>query len=53
MHWELTAIIGAAEILRRGQWNLLRLENEHLNNVGQYRAVQDIPLPFHGPVTRD
>ena len=23
-----------------------RLENEHLNNVGKYRAVKTIPLPF-------
>lgn len=23
-----------------------RLENEHLNNVGKYRAVKAVPLPF-------
>jgi len=23
-----------------------RLENEHLNNVGHYRAVKTVPLPF-------
>ncbi|KAK3003187.1 hypothetical protein RJ639_019916 [Escallonia herrerae] len=30
-------------------WGLLnpRLENEHLNNVGKYRAVKTVPLPFH------
>jgi len=22
------------------------LENEHLNNVGNYRAVKEVPLPF-------
>lgn len=25
---------------------LNRLENEHLNNVGHYRAVKTVPLPF-------
>lgn len=24
----------------------LRLENEHLNNVGEYRAFKSLPLPF-------
>lgn len=24
-----------------------RLENEHLNNVGKFRAVKTVPLPFH------
>ena len=23
------------------------MENEHLNNCGQFRAIKDIPLPFH------
>ncbi|KAI8889982.1 EXS-domain-containing protein [Backusella circina FSU 941] len=34
------------EIYRRIQWNFFRLENEHLNNCGQYRAIKDIQLPF-------
>jgi hypothetical protein len=25
---------------------LCRIENEHLNNVGKYRAVKAVPLPF-------
>lgn len=28
-------------------WNFFRLENEHLNNCGQFRAIKDIPLPYH------
>lgn len=28
--------------------DLHRLENEHLNNVGKYRAVKTVPLPFSG-----
>jgi xenotropic and polytropic retrovirus receptor 1 len=29
---------------RRFCWNFFRLENEHLNNVGQFRAVRDISI---------
>ncbi|KAI3927371.1 hypothetical protein MKX01_027602 [Papaver californicum] len=25
----------------------LQLENEHLNNVGNYRAFKSVPLPFN------
>lgn len=39
-------IFAALEILRRGHWNFYRLENEHLNNVGRYRATKQVPLPF-------
>jgi hypothetical protein len=27
------------------EWN--RMENEHLNNVGKYRAFKSVPLPFN------
>ncbi|CAI2166780.1 11696_t:CDS:10 [Funneliformis geosporum] len=39
-------VIGYFEMLRRWQWSLLRIENEHVNNCGQFRAVKEIPLPF-------
>ncbi|KFH65109.1 hypothetical protein MVEG_08590 [Podila verticillata NRRL 6337] len=39
--------LALVEVLRRWQWNFFRLENEHLNNCGQFRAIKDIPLPFH------
>ncbi|CAM6047743.1 unnamed protein product [Sphagnum compactum] len=42
--WEV--IFAALEVIRRGLWNFHRLENEHLNNVGNYRAVKTVPLPF-------
>ncbi|KAK9054014.1 hypothetical protein SSX86_025089 [Deinandra increscens subsp. villosa] len=42
----LIAIIASLEIIRRGMWNFFRLENEHLNNVGKFRAVKSVPLPF-------
>ncbi|CAM6125906.1 unnamed protein product [Calypogeia fissa] len=39
----------ALEVVRRGHWNFYRLENEHLNNVGKYRATKTVPLPFEDP----
>ncbi|CAI9785253.1 unnamed protein product [Fraxinus pennsylvanica] len=43
----LIATVAALEIIRRGIWNFFRLENEHLNNVGKYRAFKSVPLPFN------
>ncbi|KAL5722934.1 hypothetical protein ACHQM5_006391 [Ranunculus cassubicifolius] len=43
----LISIVASLEILRRGMWNFFRLENEHLNNVGKYRAFKSVPLPFN------
>lgn len=31
-------------IARRFVWNFFRLENEHLNNCGEFRAVRDISV---------
>ncbi|CAN1815535.1 Phosphate transporter PHO1 homolog 10, partial [Linum perenne] len=39
-------VMSCLEIVRRGVWNFFRLENEHLNNVGKYRAFNSVPLPF-------
>ncbi|KAJ0966511.1 hypothetical protein J5N97_023428 [Dioscorea zingiberensis] len=39
-------LLASLEIIRRGHWNFYRLENEHLNNVGKFRAVKTVPLPF-------
>ncbi|CAA6665489.1 unnamed protein product [Spirodela intermedia] len=48
LDYRVTAFFSAAlEVLRRGLWNFYRLENEHLNNVGKFRAVKTVPLPFH------
>ncbi|XP_024006974.1 phosphate transporter PHO1 homolog 3 isoform X1 [Eutrema salsugineum] len=41
------AVVASLEIIRRGIWNFFRLENEHLNNVGKYRAFKSVPLPFN------
>ncbi|KAK3222675.1 hypothetical protein Dsin_009700 [Dipteronia sinensis] len=38
--------LAALEVIRRGMWNFFRLENEHLNNAGKFRAVKTVPLPF-------
>lgn len=53
-HWQIKKIehsgtdlfFASLEVIRRGHWNFYRLENEHLNNVGKYRAVKLVPLPF-------
>ena len=31
-------------MFRRFVWNFIRLENEHLNNCGQFRIVRDISI---------
>ncbi|KAL9678956.1 hypothetical protein QQ045_016808 [Rhodiola kirilowii] len=43
----LITIVASLEIIRRGIWNFFRLENEHLNNVGKYRAFKSVPVPFN------
>ncbi|KAF8014362.1 hypothetical protein BT93_H0256 [Corymbia citriodora subsp. variegata] len=42
----LEFFLASLEVIRRGHWNFYRLENEHLNNVGNFRAVKAVPLPF-------
>ena len=37
-------ILAFLEVFRRFIWNYFRLENEHLNNCGQFRAVRDISI---------
>ncbi|CAF1148136.1 unnamed protein product [Rotaria magnacalcarata] len=37
-------IFGLIEVFRRFIWNYFRLENEHLNNCGEFRAVRDISI---------
>lgn len=39
-------VVACLEIIRRGIWNFFRVENEHLNNVGKFRAFKSVPLPF-------
>ncbi|XP_021845208.1 phosphate transporter PHO1 homolog 10 [Spinacia oleracea] len=43
----ISTTISCLEIVRRGIWNFFRLENEHLNNVGKFRAFRSVPLPFN------
>ncbi|KAF9124219.1 hypothetical protein BGW39_008375 [Mortierella sp. 14UC] len=49
----LSFSLALVEVLRRWMWNFFRLENEHLNNCGHFRAIKDIPLPFHIRVEDD
>lgn len=45
VHKEIVAsIMASLEVFRRFIWNFFRLENEHLNNCGQFRAVRDISI---------
>lgn len=38
--------VSLAEVIRRGIWALVRVENEHCANVSQYKASRDVPLPY-------
>ncbi|XP_071802189.1 xenotropic and polytropic retrovirus receptor 1 homolog [Asterias amurensis] len=40
----LLSLLAPLEVFRRFVWNFFRLENEHLNNCGQFRAVRDISI---------
>lgn len=40
----LLSITAPLEVFRRFVWNFFRLENEHLNNCGKFRAVRDISI---------
>ncbi|CAB3379040.1 Hypothetical predicted protein [Cloeon dipterum] len=40
----MTFTVSILEVVRRFIWNYFRLENEHLNNCGNFRAVRDISV---------
>lgn len=40
----MTTLVAVVEMLRRGQWSMLRIENEYLNNASAYREVADVPV---------
>lgn len=40
----LVSILAPLEVFRRFIWNFFRLENEHINNCGKFRAVRDISI---------
>lgn len=40
----MITILAPFEVFRRFIWNFFRLENEHLNNCGRFRAVRDISV---------
>jgi len=41
-----TMLLSSVEVVRRFMWGIFRMENEHLNNCGQFRALVHIPLPM-------
>ncbi|XP_004396912.1 PREDICTED: xenotropic and polytropic retrovirus receptor 1 isoform X2 [Odobenus rosmarus divergens] len=40
----VATVFAPLEVFRRFVWNFFRLENEHLNNCGEFRAVRDISV---------
>jgi hypothetical protein len=40
----LKIAVHLCKFFRRFVWNFFRLENEHLNNCGKFRAVRDISV---------
>ena len=40
----ISTLFAILEVFRRFVWNFFRLENEHLNNCGEFRAVRDISI---------
>ncbi|XP_038219515.1 xenotropic and polytropic retrovirus receptor 1 [Zerene cesonia] len=40
----VVSVLAPLEVFRRFIWNYFRLENEHLNNCGKFRAVRDISV---------
>lgn len=45
LHGDLmVSVLAPLEVFRRFVWNFFRLENEHLNNCGKFRAVRDISV---------
>nr|XP_014341088.1 PREDICTED: xenotropic and polytropic retrovirus receptor 1 [Latimeria chalumnae] len=40
----IATVCAPLEVFRRFVWNFFRLENEHLNNCGEFRAVRDISV---------
>eukprot|EP01095_Lingulamoeba_sp_RSL-Kostka_P002199 TRINITY_DN13073_c0_g1_i1.p1 TRINITY_DN13073_c0_g1~~TRINITY_DN13073_c0_g1_i1.p1 ORF type:complete len:685 (+),score=169.74 TRINITY_DN13073_c0_g1_i1:122-2176(+) len=42
----LNLLAASIEIIRRFTWAILRIENEHLHNCGNFRAIDFVPLPF-------
>ena len=45
----LSVLVSFSEICRRGIWTIFRVENEHCTNVGRFRALRDVPLPYDIP----
>ena len=38
--------IATLEMVRRCMWNFLKMEIEHINNVNNFKAVENIKLPI-------
>ena len=49
-NWSIfsSTIFTGLELFRRGVWNFFRLENEHLNNCGDFRVMRRIRIKSEG-----
>ncbi|KAK1257666.1 Phosphate transporter PHO1 [Acorus gramineus] len=45
-HHLIELLLALLEIIRRGIWHFYRMENEYLNNVGKFRPVKTVPIPY-------
>jgi len=46
----LNFLLAIAEVIRRCQWNMYRVEFEHSNNLDRFRSTHEIPLTFYRPI---
>lgn len=44
---KISFFIALSEVIRRFIWTIIRVENEHCNNVTLNKASRDIDLPYH------
>ena len=42
----LSIILNSLEITRRGCWNILKVENKHIDISNEFKVTNDIELPF-------
>jgi len=49
----LSTFVAIIEVFRRGMWNLLRMENEQVANVGKYKTIHEIPQLISNGVGQD
>jgi hypothetical protein len=46
-------MISSLEIFRVFLWNFIRVEREHVVNVGDFRVVLNMELPYKGDILKE